>query len=68
MMDMTGRHRIKNFNIDDPGDRKECEEVLSKYSRLLGRILKCEGSFSAEGRYNMFVHWIEDVTEKEYRD
>jgi hypothetical protein len=67
-MNVQGRHKIKSFNLNNPDDRAECEEVLSKYSQLMGRIVKYETCFTKEGAYFAAIHWIEDVKESEYRD
>ncbi len=68
MFDTPGLHRIRNFDVNDDGEREACEKILTKYSNMLGRLLRTETMFTKDGRYFMAVHWIEDIPESEYRD
>lgn len=68
MFDITGNHKIRCFNLKNEYEREECEKVLSKYSQLMGRIIKYDTCFTKDGDYVVALHWVEDVDESEYRD
>ena len=67
---MASRAKVRNFNINDDGERAECEEVMTKYGQLgLNTIRHQETCFHPRnGIYFVAVHWYEDIPEDEYRD
>lgn len=67
MFGVPGTHKIRNFNINDPSERDECERVLTAHSDS-GRVLSTTPMHTKEGTFFMAVHWIEPVKEKDYRD
>ena len=67
MFNIPGKYKNKNFCLDDPEEREECERILSEHGPF-GRVLKYTDMHTKEGRLFVAMLWVEPITQKDYRD